>query len=145
MNRSEILEQAEKIVNGHREDEYGSPERNFQIIAQLWGAYINNACINGTDYDFCITEEDVAAMMILMKVARISSDKQHLDSWLDVIGYGACGGEIATGGIPDEMPEELKEASIAVELDPFAMVNMIAKKAKEQEMEIKPGGSENED
>lgn len=141
MNRSELLERAEKIVNGHRENEYGSPERNFQIIAQLWGAYINAACINGTDFDFCITEEDVAALMILMKVARISSDKQHIDSWIDVIGYGACGGEIATNGIPEEMPEELKEASIAVELDPLALVNAVVKKAAE----IKPGGSENED
>lgn len=141
MNRSELLEQAEKIVNGHREDEYGSPERNFQTIAQLWGAYINAACINGKDYDFCITEEDVAALMILMKVARISSDKQHLDSWIDVIGYGACGGEIATGGSAEEMPAELKEACFSVEIDPLALINALVKKADE----IKPGGSENDD
>ncbi len=141
MNRSELLEQAEKIVNGHREDEYGSPERNFQTIAQLWGAYINAACINGTDFDFCLTEEDVAALMILMKVARISSDRQHLDSWVDIAGYAACGGEIATGGSTEEMPAELKETCFSVELDPLALINAVVKKAEE----IKPGGSENED
>ena len=141
MNREEILKTAIEIVTKDRQNTYGEPENNFDIAAQLIGAYVNAACINGTDYDFCITEEDVAAMMILMKVARISSDKQHLDSWLDVIGYGACGGEIATKGLIDEMPEELKEASIPIELDPLALVNAVVKNAAE----IKPGGSENED
>ena len=141
MNREEILDTAKEIVTKDRQNNYGDVEDNFQTIAQLWGTYINAACINGTDFDFCLTEEDVAALMILMKVARISSDKQHLDSWVDVCGYGSCGGEIATGGIPEEMPEELKEASIPIELDPLALVNAVVKNAAE----IKPGGSENED
>lgn len=36
MTRNEILQTAEKIVTGHREDEYGTPEDNFRMIAALW-------------------------------------------------------------------------------------------------------------
>jgi hypothetical protein len=33
-------------------------------------------------------------MMILMKVARLSNQSNHLDSWTDVAGYAACGANI---------------------------------------------------
>lgn len=35
MNRKEILEAAAKCVCGDREQDYGSPENNFQTIAKL--------------------------------------------------------------------------------------------------------------
>ena len=38
MNRKEILEAAAKCVCGDREQDYGSPENNFAIIARLWSA-----------------------------------------------------------------------------------------------------------
>lgn len=38
-------------------------------------------------------------MMILFKVARlIGSNYNSMDSWVDIIGYAACGGEIASKG-----------------------------------------------
>lgn len=33
--------------------------------------------------------------MGLLKIARISENPQHMDSWCDLAGYAACGGEIA--------------------------------------------------
>ena len=36
-------------------------------------------------------------MMVLLKVARIKGNAQHADSWVDIAGYSALGGEIATG------------------------------------------------
>ena len=36
MNRKEILNKAESIINGEREGAYGKPEDSFDCIAQLW-------------------------------------------------------------------------------------------------------------
>lgn len=86
MTRPEILQKAEACVCGHREQEYGSPENNFQTIADLWRAY------KGIDF----TAVDVAMMMALLKIARIQSGTATEDSFVDLVGYAACGGEIAT-------------------------------------------------
>ena len=37
----------------------------------------------------------MAIMMALLKIARISKNPQHMDNWVDLAGYAACGGEIA--------------------------------------------------
>ena len=37
---------------------------------------------------------DVAAMMVLLKVARINPEEPHPDNWIDIAGYAACGGEL---------------------------------------------------
>lgn len=87
MNRPEILQRAEQCVCGHREHEYGSPENNFQIIADLWTAY------KGVNFNAL----DVSMMMALLKIARIKSGTATEDSFVDLAGYAACGGEIATG------------------------------------------------
>lgn len=47
-----------------------------------------------------ITAKDVAAMMGLLKVARIATGSNP-DSFVDLAGYAACAGEIATGGKED--------------------------------------------
>lgn len=41
-----------------------------------------------------ITPEEVVACMIGVKVARLAEDISKDDSWTDVIGYAALGGEI---------------------------------------------------
>ena len=35
-------------------------------------------------------------MMALLKIARLMSNPEHADSWIDGAGYLACGGEVAT-------------------------------------------------
>lgn len=37
MKRSEILEAARRCVCGEREQDYGTPENNFETIGLLWG------------------------------------------------------------------------------------------------------------
>lgn len=86
MNRSEILKQADGIVNGERQNQYGSPERSFTFIAELWSDYLH----------MMISDKDVALMMILMKVAREAGGDGKMDNWVDIAGYAACGGEIAS-------------------------------------------------
>lgn len=83
MTRKQVLEAAERCVNGDRNKKYGEPEDNFAVIAAFWSTYTGHH----------ITASDVAAMMGLLKIARIKSTKgQDEDSWIDLCGYGACGG-----------------------------------------------------
>ena len=85
MTRSDILEAARQAVTVDRAATHGDMERNFTAIAAMWSAYL--------DHD--IEPHDVAAMMILLKVARIAGNPTHADNWIDAAGYAACGGEIA--------------------------------------------------
>ena len=82
--RAEILHEAESCICGQREQDYGSPEDNFGIIAKLWSDY------TGT----LITSLDVAMMMCLLKISRIKNSGGSGDSFVDIAGYAACGGEI---------------------------------------------------
>lgn len=93
MTRTEILEMANDCVMGQRGRAYGSPEDNFSMIAELWTAYMRTACVS-PDSDVCIRAKDVAAMMGLLKIARVSTGNSNLDNWIDLAGYAACGGEI---------------------------------------------------
>lgn len=83
--RKRVLSEAEKCVCGQREQDYGTPEDNFSRIAEFWATY------KGVEF----SPVDVAIMMALLKIARISENPQHMDSWVDGCGYFACGGEIA--------------------------------------------------
>lgn len=87
MERSKILERAKQCVTGDREQDYGSPEDNFKVIAGLWSLYA------GCE----IKSKDVAAMLALLKIARIKSGNAKEDNWVDLAGYAACGGEIEGG------------------------------------------------
>lgn len=84
MKRTEILDTAKRCVVGDREQDYGSPKRNFERIAELWSSYLGHP----------IVAKDVAAMLALLKIARIASGHAKADNWVDLAGYAACGGEI---------------------------------------------------
>lgn len=88
MKRADILATASEYVSIDRAATHGDAEDNFRRLADLWNAYL------GMDD---ITSIDVAVMLALLKVARIRSNPTHADNWIDIAGYAACGGEIATG------------------------------------------------
>lgn len=94
--REDILTRAKECVCGQRHDDHGSAENNFSTIATMWNAYL----MNHPDRDWTITAKDVAAMLALLKIARISTGKHgKTDNWIDLAGYAACGGEIETSSI----------------------------------------------
>lgn len=96
MTREDILTQAKTCVCGEREQDYGSPEKNFETIANLWTEYLTASSeVDGWDG---VTPKDVAAMLALLKIARIASGHAKADNWVDLAGYAACGGEIEMGG-----------------------------------------------
>lgn len=93
MTREQFLDEAKKCVCTDREGQYGAPEDNFGTIAEFWDSYLKSA-LNLHEYDSIVNSVDVAVMMALLKIARISTGKQKVDNWVDLIGYAACGGEI---------------------------------------------------
>ncbi len=84
MTREKVLDKARNCVCGDREQDYGSPESNFERIAKFWSTYLG-CPVDG---------KDVAAMLALLKIARIASGHAKEDNWIDLAGYAACGGEI---------------------------------------------------
>lgn len=86
MNREEILIEATRCVMKDRNVTHGDPEDNFATIARYWQNYLLTP----------ISAEQVAVMMILMKVSRLHTSPEHPDHWVDIAGYAACGGGIAT-------------------------------------------------
>lgn len=83
MTRSEILAEAEKLINGDRAAAYGDAESSFRRIAELWSVYLS------TD----IRPRDVALMMVLLKVSR-AAGRTASDDLIDVAGYAALAEEL---------------------------------------------------
>lgn len=91
-----VLEAAIQTV-ADRGVPYGGVEDNFNRIARLWNAHLfNRFDVNegGMVEIAALDASDVAMMMALMKIARLEANPSHADSWIDVAGYAACGGEI---------------------------------------------------
>lgn len=105
--REYILRKANGCVNGARREDYGSPEKNFGMIAMLWSAYLDTE----------IKPVDVTMMMGLLKIARIKSGRTS-DSFIDLAGYAACGGELAVKEKTVE-PSEVDEESLNAVMEAF--------------------------
>jgi hypothetical protein len=91
MNTTEILEQTKKLVSTDREDKHGDKVKNHENIARLWTGYIQNK----TKLTIVIKPEDVANLMVLLKVARTQEGQHNIDDYVDACGYSAIAGEIA--------------------------------------------------
>lgn len=98
MKRKDILDAALKCVNGDRDQQYGKPEDSFDIVARLWTDYLSG---KNSPQHF-IVSKDVAAMLALLKIGRISSGAAKDDNWIDLAGYAACGGEIESNNCKTE-------------------------------------------
>ena len=98
MNSREILEKADEFISASRDEIYGDPARNHERIAEMWSAIL------GID----VKAEEVALCMIAVKMSRLCQTPQHEDSWVDIAGYAALGGEIADEFFQavDQMKEE---------------------------------------
>ena len=79
-----FLNQAQALVRGQRQKDYGDKVDNHINIAKLWSAY----------KDVDITPHDVAIMMALLKIARTKLGSVSMDTYIDMAAYGAIAGEI---------------------------------------------------
>jgi hypothetical protein len=82
MKRDQLLHKAEELINGDRAKEYGDAKKNFEDIAKLWSVVL----------EVEITPQQMALCMIMVKAARLMKT-DHEDSWIDIAGYAALGGE----------------------------------------------------
>lgn len=94
ITRRTVLETAIKTICEDRLDQYGNPENNFQTIADMWTTYLRAAEVISPTTDAVIMPHDVAAMMCMLKLARVATGAAKLDNWVDLAGYAALGGEM---------------------------------------------------
>lgn len=85
--RAIVLIEAINAVLQDRNTSYGAPEKNFDDIAKMYDIYRQ-----GTQREFT-NAQDIAILMILVKVCRIKTSPEKLDNWTDIAGYAACGYE----------------------------------------------------
>lgn len=90
ISKYDLLDLAKAAV-ADRGLNYGKPEDNFERIAYLWNAHIRNKHRLIIE----LGPTDVAMMCALLKIARLENQPDHLDSWIDLAGYAACGANIA--------------------------------------------------
>jgi|TARA_R100000388_G_C7096086_1_gene89939 hypothetical protein len=83
MKREQILDKAKTLISGERAKDYGDAYLNHKRIAELWSPIL----------DKDITVEQVYACMIAVKLSRLIETPNHEDSWIDICGYAALGGE----------------------------------------------------
>lgn len=81
-----FLHQAHDLITGDRQTDYGDKLPNFTQIGMLWQGTIAHKLAPGV----AITPEDVALMMIQVKIARLAKSPDHQDSIKDVAGYAGC-------------------------------------------------------
>jgi hypothetical protein len=95
--RTKLLLDAESIVNGDRNVQYGDPNADFQRTAAMWTAYLEGVRERqdpGASLTAVVLDpHDVAAMMMLLKISRLAWSPEKRDSWLDIAGYAACGAD----------------------------------------------------
>jgi len=78
------LEQASTLINGPRQEAYGSPHTNFDRFAQRISQIVKAP----------ITKQQAAQIMVELKLARLANS-HHEDSIIDAIAYLALMMELA--------------------------------------------------
>jgi hypothetical protein len=99
--REDILMEANRLVNGARNNEYGNPIADFERTADFWTIYLQGAREAREGWPV-LMPHDVAIMMILLKISRITWTPSKRDHWVDIAGYAACGAdcsEYENGGL----------------------------------------------
>lgn len=92
MTRSEILSSAADCVLRDRAATHGEPEDGFEAIEAVWQA------LDMARGKRSRAASDVALYLAGLKLVRAATNPEHIDNWVDLAGYAACGGEIATEG-----------------------------------------------
>lgn len=87
-----VLEEAQNLIYGQRQKDYGNARKNFSDIAKGWSV------VAGTE----ISGEQVALMMTWLKICRANTGLKagagvHRDSAVDIAGYAGCLEKIEKG------------------------------------------------
>jgi hypothetical protein len=94
MDREAALAEVGKCVLSDRNKAYGNPEDNFKNTADIWNVHLRGRGLLAPGKSLDI--RDVAALMVGLKLARLVSSPEKLDTWVDIGGYAVCGAESAS-------------------------------------------------
>ena len=75
-----ILDEAKRLTEVDRQNQYGNPKNVYAVVARLWTAYLER------EGSRALRSKDVAMMMILLKVGREMGHHQR-DNIVDIAGY----------------------------------------------------------
>jgi hypothetical protein len=92
-----IFEQAQKLVDGNRQNDYGTPQKNWSDIAKVWSGILG----------FDVTAEKAALCMVGLKCVR-EAYKHKEDNIIDAIGYLDITDRIVNSN--KVTPEQIKKA-----------------------------------
>ena len=108
MTRGEILDQAKKTICNDRQDSYGEPENSFPVIAKFWETYLSEILHT----DIKLSARNVADMLCLFKLARITTGKFKEDNYIDLCGYSAIAASLEPEiTIVEQKVQDLNELS----------------------------------
>ena len=82
-NKMTVSEEAESLVGGVRRQEYGPAHTNFSRIRDIWNVILKDNLAPEKE----LTREDVAMMMVGLKIARWCENRDKRDNIVDSIGY----------------------------------------------------------
>lgn len=92
--RADMLREAEKLITGDRNNQYGPPTQDFKRTADLLNA-LGYRRVDAIEDVHEIVPSDVALMIAQVKMSRLMHSRGKRDSWVDLAGYAACGLECA--------------------------------------------------
>lgn len=85
-----VLQEAQALVYGDREEQYSPPQRDYAKTAKIWTGLLLEKLRPGCE----ITPLEAVLMMVGVKLAR-EVYKHKRDSLVDAAGYIACAERIA--------------------------------------------------
>ena len=99
--RARILRDAERLICGPREADYGPPAKSFARAAALASLATGHR----------LTPRDVVEVLHAVKTARLRQQRDHADGLVDRIGYAALAAEVS-----DDFADTL--AALGAEVQP---------------------------
>lgn len=104
-----ILDRAKKLVTKERGVEHGSIEESFNMIAEMWSVYINNAVQRATGIApnprIHLSGVDVLRMMGQLKQARaLWGSGDNADHYIDEAGYASIAAAYVGASIVPSVP-----------------------------------------
>jgi hypothetical protein len=82
MSTKSVMQEAQEIIHGDREQTYGHPAKNLERISKQWSLYLRQKY----NAQVILSPEDVCWMMAdLKKVRQMNGSKR--DNLVDSIGY----------------------------------------------------------
>ena len=87
---STLTDKAERLLAGDRQVEYGDAADTHKRIADMWNALVPQGAR--------FRPVDMALAMVAVKLIRASKNPQHMDSWVDIVGYAQIGADLSMNG-----------------------------------------------